>query len=260
MACRSTLTLCALFSVALLIFIATATIRPAHATSSPQPHKAASTCETRGNSSLVPLLLALAKKTPPARNIFFYCYRFAGCIGCQYASVGVFARPESSESFPPLSDASLLPRALSPSPSLHKGCCCAPRNKLPVTKSVYFKTKTVTVIKTVTSKKKLAARKDSSENYDHPSPVSEVAQDTDLLDSAASAGPLHSLFARHLCPVCPSGVSILPATKAAAAGAKKNAGSFNYCCPKRKTLTKTIKKTLTKRKTRTTTVAPVSFR
>ena len=55
--------------------------------------------------------------------------------------------------------------------------------------------------------------------------------------------------ARHLCPTCPS-QGVVPA-------GTNDGNAYRYCCTARKTLTTSLKRTLTKYKTRTITVAPV---
>lgn len=62
-------------------------------------------------------------------------------------------------------------------------------------------------------------------------PVDE-AVDEPAIDLFARAG------GRNLCPVCPKGVKV---------AGKTAAGSAKYCCPARKTVFKTVKKTSTKR-------------
>lgn len=89
-------------------------------------------------------------------------------------------------------------------------------------------------------------------------PVAEV----EPMDDETVAIEDYGLFARqagrHLCPVCPKGVAL----------GKTNGGSNKYCCPARKTVYKTVKKTSTKIKatstkvikaTRTKTVTVRSF-
>lgn len=57
------------------------------------------------------------------------------------------------------------------------------------------------------------------------------------------------LFARHLCPVCPSGVSVLPAGSAAAVARHFNGQpGVSYCCKPRAVKTKTVHSTHTKYK------------
>lgn len=104
--------------------------------------------------------------------------------------------------------------------------------------------------KTITASKKAHRRhfEDSAEaiSAGTAEPL-DLASDDIAIDSQVSG----QLFARHLCPVCPRGA------KVAAAGGKHNSG-YSYCCKPRRTITSTIKKTLTKKRTLTVTKAPVS--
>lgn len=114
-------------------------------------------------------------------------------------------------------------------------CCCAPRN--PVTRTVHAATKTVTVQKKVT---KTVTATYGARSLGLGTFVSEARQ----------AGQTSELVARHLCPVCPSGVAVLSFSDS-----RNNGGSsVVYCCPPRKTVTKTLKNTSTKRVTKTSTI------
>lgn len=124
---------------------------------------------------------------------------------------------------------------------------------MPVKTTKYKKTVTSTIVKlkTITARKKV--RDVSIEE-----PTIDAASDEPALglESVIDTDESHSLFARHLCPVCPKGAKVAPA-----GSGKNNGGGYNYCCAARKTVTVTINKTLTKRKTTTKTVtaARVSY-
>lgn len=138
------------------------------------------------------------------------------------------------------------------------GCCCGKRNKLPVTVSKYARTITQTIRRTVTATKKAGRlRAREAWNQDQTEAFFESTEDEYLFDpSEDTAGSAHVLFARHLCPVCPQDAAV-----AAVGGSKNNnlnANSYKYCCPARKTITKTMKKTLTKRRTVTVIKTPAS--
>lgn len=116
----------------------------------------------------------------------------------------------------------------------------SPRDKLPVTKSVWKATKTVTKTHTATGKNKSAKRFVAN---DEP-----VALDQSP-DEAAEEQSEHELFARHLCSVCPASVKL--------SKGKNNGGSAAvYCCPRRRTVTKTRAQTKTILKTKTVTAKP----
>lgn len=85
-----------------------------------------------------------------------------------------------------------------------------------------------------------------------------IAEEPKLFDDnneavEISERPVSALFARHLCPTCPKGVTVLNKSKG-----KNNGGSGAiYCCPQPvtktvsrivKTLTKTVMKTVTAKK------------
>lgn len=133
------------------------------------------------------------------------------------------------------------------------GCCCAARDKLPFTKTKYTKTKTEVHYKTVTSTPKKIGKRSLGDGSSGPfSPASASETEINMPSSAfsppkdSSESLVSSLFARHVCPRCPIGAKM----------GKNNGGAKYYCCPARKTVTKSA--VLTLRSTRTITKAPVS--
>lgn len=111
-------------------------------------------------------------------------------------------------------------------------CCCPRRNKLPVTVTRFKATKTKTVVASVVRKPGAALS------------VRFVAGDIDedVDDLATDPSTDHEIFARHACPVCPAGKQVV------SAGRNKGGASdgISFCCTRRKTVTKTLKRTLTK--------------
>lgn len=142
------------------------------------------------------------------------------------------------------------------------GCCCAKRNGLPVTKTVKvtkWSTKTVSAAGVPKRGKPglLARRRVEAGISLFDEPNVEVAPMTleeisNFDDEVTAMGRRVSTSARHLCPVCPAGATILPASFS-----KNNNGNNKFCCPKRKTVTKT--RIVRKTKTKTKAPTPVGF-
>ncbi len=112
-------------------------------------------------------------------------------------------------------------------------CCCPARDKLPFTSIKFRATRTVTVRKTVTASARSVARRDGVDAL--------VEAETLAVDYDRD----HQLFARHVCPRCPSGAVI-------------GSNGAQACCT-RKTVTKSNSKTLIKTRTVTVTGKAVSF-
>lgn len=115
-----------------------------------------------------------------------------------------------------------------------------------------MKTKTIIKKKTVTAKK--AAKRALVSDELHTTLTDSTADErsTPLSEQSFEETENHHLEARHLCPRCPTGITVL------AASSKNNGGSYSYCCPARKTTT--IKRTRTTTRFVTVTTTPVSKR
>jgi hypothetical protein len=101
--------------------------------------------------------------------------------------------------------------------------------------------------------RRLLAKRDEQEK--HQEPVENDVFEEEIQDGGSSISfegaaadadaeidtpdqPEHQLFARNLCPACPSSANV-----AAAGSGKQNSGSTVYCCPGRKTISSTIIRT-----------------
>lgn len=162
-----------------------------------------------------------------------------------------------------------------PGCSYDSGCCCAPRDALPIIKRqtvrVYSVSGTVTRTRTryvyatktatVTAPKlardvKLVDGFEKDEEAEEPVEIVEAADELESSSDEGRQSP--SLFARHLCPRCPTGVSVRPAS------ILQGTNKVTFCCPNRKVVTKTVTRkvvrprtvfrTVTKTRTRTSTL------
>lgn len=128
-------------------------------------------------------------------------------------------------------------------------CCCAPPKK-PATLTRFAATKTVTVVVTKTTLKALVPQRRSLTDDVADAAIAAAGSDTsESLGITMEHSIKERSVPRNLCPVCPKGAAV----------SGKNNGNAKpvYCCPARKTVTKTLKKTLTIKKTKTKTVTGV---
>jgi len=151
-----------------------------------------------------------------------------------------------------LGEVSRPARDLSPPPSFFfvfqaSSCCCAPRDKFPVTRTIKrTRTRTKVVIrrKTVT-RSVVVNRRSVAEMPVEPIETEPIEIEPIEIDSPVTVNDQdadHGLFARNLCPRCPSGRVVLPAH-----GKTSGGGEYSYCCPARST--RTIKRTTWRTKT-----------
>lgn len=124
------------------------------------------------------------------------------------------------------------------------GCCCAPRKPVTI-KRTAFKTRTVTVKKTLVANSHAAHQRRSFEAYAKVA-RSSFHEESPFSESSAQADSTSGLNARHLCPACPTGVKLVAAGKGL---------DVTYCCPARKTVSKVFTKT--RIATRTLTVTAI---
>lgn len=108
-------------------------------------------------------------------------------------------------------------------------CCCPPRHVITTTK--YYATVTVT-----RSARRYRATGKSPRIWIDPLIADPVRLERRQGDSRQGDS-------RHLCPVCPAGVDVL----GLAAG--KTGGESRFCCKGQRTVTKSMKKTVTKTRT-----------